>query len=215
MKSGFIKLPRAVFELLQNPQRLTRTEALVDLFRRANFRHTRVATHGREVDVFPNELIYSLYGLAESWQWTADEVDEFLEALENSNVLLRHRRSPVTVLQLRHDSSAWQPLDPLPEPLALPKNSFSSSSQEEEEEKESSQERDPIQAEWAEFLRETILRRRLSALSRARLAELRAEFEAARATSSRAAATDPSRRSADDRTSSPSDSRREAPAKSR
>lgn len=212
MKSGFIKLPRAVFELLQNSQRLTRTEALVDLFRRANFRQTRVATHGREVDVYPDELIYSLHGLGESWQWTADEVDEFLEALENSNVLLRDQRNPVTVLKLRHDSSIWQPLDSLPAPLALPKNSFSSSSQEEEEEKESSQERDPLQAEWAEFLREAILRRRLSGLSRARLAELRAEFEAARATSSCAAATAPSRRSADDRTSSPSDRSPAAPA---
>ena len=210
MKSGFIKLPRAVFELLQNPQRFTRTEALVDLFRRANFRQTRVTMYGREVDVFPNELIYSLHGLGENWQWSADEVDEFLEALENSDVLARSRRGPTAVLRLQHDGSAWQPLDALPGELALPKNALSSSVlPEEEEEKESSQERDPVPAEWAEFLREAILGRRLSGLSRARLAELRAEFEAIRATSSRAAATVPSRRSADGHTSSPSDRSRE------
>ena len=46
------------------------------------------------------------------------------------------------------------------------------------------------QAEWAEFLRQTILNRRLIHLDRARLRELRAEFEAeSRAKDGESAAT--------------------------
>ncbi|MDD5089164.1 MAG: hypothetical protein PHI18_10265 [bacterium] len=182
MKSGFIKLPRAIFELLENPRRFTRTEALVDLFRRANFRTTRLTIHEREIEIAPGELLFTLPRLAASWQWSADEVDEFIVELERAAVLVRRRRGAASVLFLQHDGGAWRPLD------SLPKNVLSSSSQEEQEENESSQERDPLASEWAEFLRETILNRRLSGLNRARLDELRAEFEAARATSSRGAA---------------------------
>ncbi|MBU0507998.1 hypothetical protein KKH27_04085 [bacterium] len=184
MKAGFIKLPRAIFELCPISRRFTRFEATADLFRRANYRKTNPTDHKESIELYPGELFHSTEGLSENWNWPQAEVERFLEALQNAGVLTRSRRGMSNVLSLHHDGRFWQAIDFPSKNSALPKReSLSSSLLEEPEEKILSSEdggetaEDFPRAEWAEFLRQTILERRLGALNRTRLSELRAEFE--------------------------------------
>jgi len=139
--AGFVKLPRAVFELAIIPPgtALTPFEALVDLFRRAYFRRYQRTIAGDSVEIFAGQQVYSVAEFAKCWRWPVSNVSALLNALEEGGVISLETRGGLFILTV-HDATLWK-IEELRAALArLPFAVCSSSysSQEEDKKKEDS-----------------------------------------------------------------------------
>jgi hypothetical protein len=106
--SGFIKLPRTVFQLnlWTGIQRFSPFEAYVDLLRRATYHSSTIYVGHRRVQLEPGQILCSGKSLAEAWNWPVSTVRKFLGNLCRDGYFVPNCESGVTILTICNQAPA-------------------------------------------------------------------------------------------------------------
>jgi hypothetical protein len=106
MANGFIKFHRCLFEtpFWQSEHRFCETEAMLDLLRRANFKHSVLHTKQEDLNIEPGQVVCTPASLARAWGWDPRTVKSFIRQLEVLGILSVTSNKPPCILTLHPDN---------------------------------------------------------------------------------------------------------------
>jgi len=98
---GFIKLHRNIVEdEFYFSERFTKMQALIDLQILATYKPRTLFIKGKEINLKPGELCYSIKSLADRWKWNERTVTKFLSVLEKRQRIQCKKNNVTTIITI-------------------------------------------------------------------------------------------------------------------
>ena len=101
---GFTQIPNdEVFDdPLWTADKFTKGQALIDLYKLAQFQNGMVHKRGIIIELMPGQLGWSMKSLAKRWQWSIGKVRRFLNYLEKVGHIELQKTNVSTTITLLH-----------------------------------------------------------------------------------------------------------------
>ena len=101
---GFTQIPNdEVFDdPLWTADKFTKGQALIDLYKLAQFQNGMVHKRGIIIELMPDQLGWSMESLRKRWKWSIGKVRRFLKYLEKAGHIEQQKTNVSSTITLKH-----------------------------------------------------------------------------------------------------------------